>query len=114
MMSKRAELEVLDAISVYFHHATPGLGPQVEVYQNAAWGERQRDKAVRGMGYFDGVLRGQPFVAGEQFSMADITLIAGLIFARIVALEVPAGCDALLAWDARMQERTSVRDRLAM
>jgi glutathione S-transferase len=26
MMSKRAELELLDAISVYFHHATPGLG----------------------------------------------------------------------------------------
>ena len=27
MMSKRAELGLLDAISVYFHHATPGLGP---------------------------------------------------------------------------------------
>lgn len=27
MMSKRAELELLDAISVYFHHATRGLGP---------------------------------------------------------------------------------------
>ena len=27
MMSRRAELEVLDAISFYFHHATPGLGP---------------------------------------------------------------------------------------
>ncbi len=27
MMSKRAELELLDAVSVYFHHATPGLGP---------------------------------------------------------------------------------------
>ncbi len=38
MMSKRAELELLDAISVYFHHATPGLGPDVEIYQNAEWG----------------------------------------------------------------------------
>lgn len=35
MMSKRAELELLDAISVYFHHATPGLGPDVAIYQNA-------------------------------------------------------------------------------
>ncbi|MEA3096771.1 glutathione S-transferase, partial [Caballeronia mineralivorans] len=42
MMSKRAELELLDAISVYFHHATPGLGPDVEIYQNAEWGFRQR------------------------------------------------------------------------
>src|SRR5712664_3645479 len=38
MMSKRAELELLDAISVYFHHATPGLGPDVEIYQNAELG----------------------------------------------------------------------------
>ena len=46
MMSKRAESELLDAISVYFHHATPGLGPDVEIYQNAEWGFRQRDKAL--------------------------------------------------------------------
>jgi glutathione S-transferase len=32
MMNKRAELELLDAISVYFHNATPGLGPDLEIY----------------------------------------------------------------------------------
>jgi len=63
MMSKRAELELLDAISVYFHHATPGLGPDVEIYQNAEWGFHQRDKALRGMHYFDGILKRRPFVA---------------------------------------------------
>lgn len=114
MMSRRAELEVLDAISVYFHHATPGLGPDVELYQNAEWGLRQRDKALRGMRYFDEVLRQQPYVAGEAFSMADITLIGGLIFAELVNLTVPEECDALQAWYARMQERPSVRNRLTM
>jgi glutathione S-transferase len=114
MMSKRAELELLDAISVYFHHATPGLGPDVEIHQNAEWGFRQRDKAVRGMRYFDGVLRTQPFVAGEAFSMADITVIGGLIFAEIVKLPVPAECEALQAWYARMQERPSVKNRVTM
>ncbi len=114
MMSKRAELEFLDAISVYFHHATPGLGPNIEVYQNAEWGLRQRDKAVRGMHYFDAVLRTQKFVAGEIFSMADITVIGGLIFAEIVKLPVPAECEALQAWYARMQERPSVKNRVTM
>lgn len=114
MMSRRAELEVLDAISIYFHHATPGLGPDVEIYQNAEWGLRQRDKALRGMRYFDDVLRRQPFVAGDAFSMADITLIGGLIFAELVKLPVPSECDALRAWYARMQERPSVRNRLTM
>ncbi|CAB3721235.1 FtsZ-localized protein A [Paraburkholderia sediminicola] len=113
MMSKRAEQELLDAISVYFHHATPGLGPKVELYQNSEWGFRQRDKALRGMRYFNGVLKKQPFVAGDAFSMADITLIGGLVFASIVELPVPAECEALLAWYARMRERPSVRSQPA-
>jgi glutathione S-transferase len=49
MMNKRAEIELLDPISVYFHHGTPGLGPDVELYQNAEWGGRQRDKGMRAM-----------------------------------------------------------------
>jgi glutathione S-transferase len=114
MMSKRAELELLDAISVYFHHATPGLGPDVEIYQNAEWGLRQRDKALRGMAYFDAVLKQQPFVAGAFFSMADITLIGGLIFAGLVELAVPAEYEALHAWYARMNERPSVKNRVTM
>jgi glutathione S-transferase len=114
MMSKRAEIELLDAVSVYFHHATPGLGPDVEIYQNAEWGLRQRDKALRGMHYFDAILKTQPFVAGQTFSMADITLIGGLIFAGLVELPVPAACEALQAWYARMQQRPSVRNRVTM
>ena len=114
MMSRRAELELLDPISVYFHHATPGLGPAVEVYQNAEWGLRQRDKAVRGMRYFNTILERQPFVAGEAFSMADITVIGGLIFAGLLTVPVPAECEALTAWYGRMQERVSVKNRLTM
>ncbi|WP_229261333.1 glutathione S-transferase C-terminal domain-containing protein [Duganella margarita] len=108
MMSKRAEIELLDAISVYFHHGTPGLGPSVELYQNPEWGFRQRDKAIRGMHYFDTVLQHQPFIAGAEFSMADITVIGGLVFAAIVKLEIPAECRALLAWYERMKQRESV------
>ncbi len=114
MMTKRAELELLDPISVYFHHATPGLGPDVEIYQNAEWGFRQRDKALRGMHYFDGILQRHPFVAGPAFSMADITVIGGLIFAGIVGLPVPPACEALLAWYATMQARPSVQNRVTM
>jgi glutathione S-transferase len=114
MMSKRAELELLDAISVYFHHATPGLGPEVELYQNAEWGLRQRDKAIRGMRYFDAVLRKQPFIAGDAFSMADITVIGGLMFAKLVDLPIPPECTALLAWHARMWERSSVQNCVSM
>ncbi|NIF70098.1 MULTISPECIES: glutathione S-transferase [Burkholderia] len=109
MMNRRAEIELLDTISVYFHHGTPGLGPEVELYQNAEWGFRQRDKGLRAMRYFDELLRRQPFVAGDAFSMADITVIGGLVFAAIVKLPVPREYEALHAWYARMRERPSVK-----
>ena len=66
------------------------------------------------MHYFDGILKQQPFIAGEAFTMADITLIGGLIFAGLLSVPVPAGCEALLAWYARMQERPSVKNRITM
>jgi glutathione S-transferase len=66
------------------------------------------------MRYFDGILKEQPFVAGEAFTMADITLIGGLIFAGLVSVPVPVECEALLAWYARMQERPSVKNRIRM
>lgn len=113
MMSKRAEIELLDAISVYFHHGTPGLGPLVELYQNPEWGFRQRDKAIRGMRYFDKVLQQQTYVAGDRFSMADITVIGGLVFAAIVKLEIPAECKALHSWFERMKQRESVASQPA-
>ena len=114
MMTKRAEIEFLDAVSAYFHHATPGLGPDVELSQNPEWGERMRDKAVRGMHYFNGVLNNQPFVAGNAFSMADIAVLGGMIFASLVKLPIPVGCEALRAWHARMNERSSVQEWRAM
>jgi glutathione S-transferase len=62
------------------------------------------------MHYFDGVLRKQAFIAGDTFSMADITVIGGLIFAGLVDLQVPPECTALLAWHGRMLERSSVQN----
>ena len=109
MMNKRAEIEFLDPISVYFHHATPGLGPDVEVYQNAEWGRHMRDKARLGARHFDKVLSGRPYIAGESFSMADITVVAAFVFAAIVKLEIPAHLCHLHEWHERMLARPSVQ-----
>jgi glutathione S-transferase len=66
------------------------------------------------MHYFDAILKRQPVVAGEVFSMADITVIGGLIFVGLLELPVPAACAALQAWYGKMQERPSVKNRVTM
>lgn len=115
MMQKRAEAELIDAIGIYFHHATPGLGDGLLPYKSPEWagrehwGKMHREKAEAGMRYFDEVLRKQPFVAGDAFSMADTTVLGGLLFAFYAKIPVPDSCTALLAWKERMYERESVK-----
>ncbi len=108
MMQRRAEQNLLDAVSAYFHHATVGLGPDIEIYQNKEWGEKQKQKAILGMKYFDGILAKHPFVAGDQYSMADITVFAGLAFADFAKIEIPSDCDNLIEWRKRMSARPSI------
>ena len=107
MMQRRAEAGLLDAATDCFHHATPGLGPDLETDQNAPWGERQRARAIKSLHYFDSVLSNQPYVAGETFTMADITVMAALAFLPAVAIETPAECTHLLAYRARNLTRPS-------
>jgi glutathione S-transferase len=116
MMQKRAESELENPIGYYFHYATPGLGAGLQPYKSpewegrVEWGNRQRDKAVAGIKYFDQVLRSQPYVAGDSFSMADITVYAGLVFAGFASIAIPEECTALVAWQAKLQERPSVKN----
>ncbi len=107
MMQRRAEAKLPDAIADYFHHATPGPGPDVETHQNAEWGEHRKMQAYDGMRYFDGVLAKQKHVAGEDYSMADITTLAGRAFAGFAGIAIPPECTNLTEWRARASARYS-------
>jgi glutathione S-transferase len=109
MMHRRAEAGLLDAAATYFHHATPGLGPHIETYQNKEWGEKSRERALGGMRYLDGVLANRAFLAGDRFTMADITAFAGLIFADFAKIDIPSDLTHLMAWRARVADRPSVK-----
>ncbi|MEP2990218.1 MAG: glutathione S-transferase [Parasphingorhabdus sp.] len=108
MMQRRAEAGLLDAVGSYFHHATAGLGPDIEGYQNKDWGKRQGEIAVSTMHYLDEILADQTFVAGDEFSVADITAFAGLGFADFAGIEVPTACANLHRWKEEIAQRPSV------
>ncbi|TWX71359.1 glutathione S-transferase [Colwellia sp. C1TZA3] len=109
MMQRRAEFMVLDAAAIYFHHATDGLGPDLEIDPNKTWGNKQGKNVLAGFKYFNTVLSSTPYVAGEAFTMADITLFAGLAFADFGKLTVPSEYTHLLAWRAKIQDRPSLK-----
>ena len=107
MMNLRAESGLVDAVGAYFHHATPGLGPDLETYQNAEWGMKRKEVAQNTMRYLNDVLADNDYIAGNTFSMADITAFAGLAFADFAKVEIPAGLDNLTAWRERTASRPS-------
>ena len=108
MFHRRAETMVLDAVGAYFHHATDGLGPDLELHQNKEWGEKQKEHALNGMVYFNKLLGENEYVAGPDFTVADITLFAGLAFADFAGVDTPADCNNLLAWKAKIGARPSI------
>ena len=108
MMHRRAEAGLLDAVAAYFHHATPGLGPKIETYQCLEWGTHQKRRAVQGMEYLNSILANQPYVAGNNFTMADITAFAGLLFADFAKIDIPTDCSHLKAWRVMLEKRPSI------
>jgi glutathione S-transferase len=105
MMQRRVEANLLDAVANYFHHATPGLG--FEAYQVPAWGEKQKEQALATLDRLDQLLADQPYIAGDRFSVADITAVAGLAFGGFCQITIPATAPNLQAWHDRMQQRPS-------
>ena len=117
MMQSRAESELIEAVGDFFHYASPGLGAELEKFKSPSWtarqewGGRQRDRALEGMKYFNEVLKSRPFLAGDTFSVADITAFAGLMFADAAGIVMPGGYDALKLWRAKVSELPSVKNR---
>ncbi len=108
MMNLRAENGLLNAVGTYFHHATPGLGPDLETYQCVEWGNKQKEVAGNTMAYLDAVLAENEYLAGDTFSVADITAFAGLAFADFAKVEIPETLTNLQAWRAKMAARPSI------
>ena len=108
MMQRRAEQNLLDAVGLYFHNATPGLGEALETYQNKEWGEKQKEKAIAGMRYFDQILAKQEYIVGSNFSVADITVYMGLAFADFAKIEISSQLTNLIAWRDKVSARPSV------
>ena len=109
MMQRKIEAGLLDAVAAYFHQATEGLGPEIETYQNRAWGERQREVAVKTMNWLDGELANRDYVACDRFTVADITTMAALAFADFAKIDIPESCGHLKAWRAMVSTRPSAK-----
>ena len=109
MMQHKVEAGFLDAVAAYFPHATAGVGSAIEPHQNAAWGERQKETALNTMAWMNDLLADQDYLAGDQFTIADIPAMAGFDFAGFAQIDMPAEFTQFATWRDRVAARPSVK-----
>lgn len=106
MWQRRAELGLWFHIAQAFRHLHPNMA-HLEVPQVAAWGEANKDKALEMMDIFDVQLRQNPFVAGADYSIADITALVAIDYLKPARITLPEGLVGLRRWHQEVSARPS-------
>ncbi len=108
MADRQAELYLMAPLAMWIRHGHAGLAV-LEGKQFPDYAERQREIGLENAQRFDARLAQQPWMAGERFTIADITAFCAVEFARgLMKLRLAdAGFAHLAAWRDRMAERPS-------
>ena len=109
MADRRVELYLLAGIANTVRHTHPGLAP-LEQPQFPDYGQSQAEKVREIATWFDHVLEHQPWMAGDRFTVADITAFCAIEFAKLMKFNPgKEGMPALQAWRDKVAERTSAK-----
>ncbi|MES2385682.1 MAG: glutathione binding-like protein [Pseudomonadota bacterium] len=109
----RIEFEGLLAIAECLRNSSPGManralpGP-VDYPQIPELAQRGLARVQNFFAMLDERLRGREFIAADQFSIADITAVVAVDFARIVKVKPSEQHPELLRWRAAMAQRPSM------
>ncbi len=108
MWQRRMELTLLLPIAQAFRHLHPSMAG-LEVPQVAAWGEANKSRALDMMTIMDEHLASHRFLCGDAYSIADITGMVALDFARPARVARPDTLTNLARWHADVAARPSAK-----
>lgn len=106
MWNRRAELDLYYPVQHAFRHTHPGMAGY-EVPQIAEWGEANRPRALATMRILDEQLVRHAFIAGDAFSIADITAFVAIEFLKPAKIPLPDDLANLRRWHAEFAARPS-------
>lgn len=106
MWHRRVELGFFDAVAAAFRHLHPKMA-HLEVPQVPAWGEANKAKVADMLRLLDDALAGRPYIAGDNYSIADITALVAIDFMRAARLDWPQGIANVARWHGEVSARPS-------
>jgi glutathione S-transferase len=108
MWNRRMELGLLLSVAQAFRHLHPAMA-QLEVPQVSAWGEANKPRAQEILKIMDDRLGEARFLAGEDYSVADITALVAVDFMKPARIGRPEGLRHLDRWYGEVSGRPSAK-----
>jgi len=106
MWNRRLEFHLYLPVSSVFQHLHPGMKQLVDP-QVPAWGEANKPLIFKFLQFLNAELKTRPYVAGEDFTIADITALVSVDFMKVSKLAVPDELADLRRWHAKVSARPS-------
>ena len=104
MWQRRVELELFYTIAHAFRHTNPYMA-ELEVPQVAEWGKANFDRLDDILAIIDNALANREFIAGDNYSIADITALVAIDFMRIIKRRLSADQPNFLRWYENVSAR---------
>jgi glutathione S-transferase len=107
MWQRRMELNLFSMVGGCFRNTSEffrGRIPQVPEY-----GEACRQAAEKAFGMVDGFLADRKFIAGERYTIADITALVAVDFAKFINLRISPEQKNLARWYETVSSRPSAK-----
>lgn len=108
MWQRLAEFQLLFTIAQTFRHSHPAMR-EMECPQVPEWSAASRAKAMTAMARFNQALASRRFLAGDRFSVADITGLIAMDFTKPARIVVPEELVHLRRWREEVAGRPSAK-----
>ena len=108
MWNRHAELELLFPIAQVFRNTHAFWNGRIK--QAPEFGEIMRERVGERFEWLDEELGRRPYLAGERFTVADITALCAIDFGKVSNIRIDAAKHPnLAAWHQRVSERPSAK-----
>lgn len=107
MWQRRMELHIFIPIAQVFRNCHPFFAGRIR--QVPEWGEVNREWAVEGLAWLDKELADRRFIAGDTFTIADITALCGIDFGRVSDIRIQPEQKNLKRWYDEVSQRPSAK-----
>jgi glutathione S-transferase len=108
MWNRRAEINFFANVAAVFRHLHPAM-KELEVPQLPAWAEANRPRVTWFLELLERELAKREFIAGDRYSVADITALVAVDFMKPARLAMPDDVSNVKRWHAAVSARPSAK-----